>query len=65
MADCSCGEFDPTPESCTSLPEKVGSGKFGTPWERMHAAQFNHDCCWAAVSCRPVEFHGDGRPLHA
>ena len=28
-------------------------------------AQFNHACCWAAVSCWPVEFHGDGRALQA
>jgi hypothetical protein len=24
----------------TLLPEKVGSGKFGTPWARMQAAAF-------------------------
>ena len=65
IADCSCGELDPTPESWTSLPENVGSGKFGTPWARMHLAQFNHACCWAGESCWPVEFHGDGRALHA
>jgi hypothetical protein len=36
IADCSCGELDPTPESCTSVPENDGSGKFGSPWARMH-----------------------------
>jgi len=65
IADCSCGVFDPTPESCTSLPENVGSGKAGTPWVRMHWAQLNHACCWAGVSSWPVEFHGDGNDLHA
>ncbi len=65
IADCSCDELDPTPESCTSVPENDGSGKFGTPWARMHWAQFNHACCWEGVSCWPVEFHGDGRDLHA
>src|SRR5262249_6241565 len=36
MADCSWGELAPgPPETCTSLPENFGSGKSGTPWERM------------------------------
>ena len=65
IADSSCDEFDPTPESRTSLPENVGSGKAGTPWMRMHCAQFNHACCWAGESSWPVEFHGDGNALHA
>ena len=65
IADCSCGELDWTPASCTSLPENVGSGKFGTPWARRQWAQVNHACCWAAESCWPVEFHGDGKSLHA
>ena len=64
IADCIWGEFDPTPESCTWLPENVGSGKVGRPWARMHAAQVNHACCWAGESCRPVDSHGDGRALH-
>ncbi len=36
IADCNCGEPDWMPESCTSLPENVGSGKSDTPWTRMH-----------------------------
>jgi hypothetical protein len=36
IADRSCDEFDLTPESRTSRPENIGSGKDGTPWERMH-----------------------------
>ena len=47
------------------LARDVGSGKAGTPWVRMHWAQFNHACCWAGVSSWPVEFHGDGKALHA
>jgi hypothetical protein len=31
-------------------PEKVGSGKDGTPLVRMHAAHLSSACCWAAVS---------------
>lgn len=31
----------------------------------MQPAQFNHACCSAGVSCRPVECHGEGRPWHA
>jgi hypothetical protein len=66
MADCTSGELDPPPlETCTWLPENFGSGKSGTPWERMHMAQANHACCWAGESCRPVEFHGDGKALQA
>jgi hypothetical protein len=64
IADCNCGELAP-PESCTARPEKVGSGKFGTPWARMHLAQLNHACCWAGESCWPVDCHGEGRALHA
>ena len=65
MADCSCGEFDATPESRTWLPENVGSGKSGIPWARMHWAHVSQACCWVAESCWPVEFHGDGSDLHA
>ena len=65
IADCSCGELDPPPETWTSLPEKVGSAKSGTPWARMHLAQFSHACCWAGESCWPVAHHGDVSDLHA
>ncbi len=35
IADRNCGELDPA-EIWTAWPEKVGSGKFGPPWLRMH-----------------------------
>jgi hypothetical protein len=44
IADRNCDELDP-PEIWTARPEKVGSGKFGTPWARMHFAQLNHASC--------------------
>ncbi len=65
IADWISVEFGARPESCTSLPENVGSGKSGTPWALMHLAQFNHACCWADESSWPVEFHGDGKDLQA
>src|SRR5271154_2885562 len=35
---------------CTPPPENVGSGKFGTPCERMHAAAFRYrDCSWGVI----------------
>jgi hypothetical protein len=36
-----------------------GSGKFGTPWPRMHFAKFSPRCCRCAVSAGPAE--ADGR----
>lgn len=33
----------------TLPPENVGSGKFGTPCERMHAAAFRYCSCCAGV----------------
>jgi CheY-like chemotaxis protein len=52
IADCNCGDLDaPAPEIWTARPEKVGSGKFGTPWARMHWAQLSHACCWLGESC--------------
>src|ERR1700683_839285 len=34
---------------CTPPPENVGSGKFGTPCERMHAAAFRYRDCSEGV----------------
>jgi hypothetical protein len=66
IADCSCGDLDPPAlEIWTARPEKVGSGKSGTPWARMHLAQPNHACCSAGESCWPAECHGEGRARHA
>src|SRR5580658_337938 len=36
---------------CTPPPENVGSGKFGRPWERMHAAAFRYCPCSCGVMC--------------
>jgi hypothetical protein len=66
IADCSVGDLDPPAlEIRTARPEKVGSGKFGTLWARMHLAQLNHACCWAGESCWPLDRHGEGRALQA
>ena len=66
IADCNCGDLEPpAPEIWTAPPEKVGSGKFGIPWARMHLAQLNHACCWVGESCLAVDCHGEGRALHA
>ena len=36
------------PGICALPPVKTGSGKSGSPWERMHAAAFRYwACCWA------------------
>ena len=37
----------------TPPPENVGSGKFGTPWERMQAAALRYCACSAPVSAGP------------
>ena len=41
--------FSPWCSMCTPPPENVGSGKFGTPWERMHAAAFRYCPCSEGV----------------
>ena len=62
LADVNCDELWSmllgTLNSCPDPPQMVlgglGSGKAGTPWERMHLAKFNSwpsACCsWAVVS---------------
>src|SRR5580704_1926469 len=37
---------------CTPPPENVGSGKLGTPCERMHAAAFRYCACSEGVIWR-------------
>jgi hypothetical protein len=39
----------------SSAPPGWGSGKFGTPRERMHRANLNIACCCAAVGCLAVD----------
>ncbi len=42
--------FSPWCSMCTPPPENVGSGKFGTPWVRMHAAAFRYCDCSAGLT---------------
>src|SRR5665213_3937378 len=39
--------------SCTPPPLNVGSGKFGTPFERMQAENFKACACCAALTVPP------------
>ena len=70
-ADVNCGELGsmplgrvkicPPPDPQMVLAE-LGSGKLGTPWERMHLAKFSSSpstcCSWAVV--RPALACGCG-----
>ena len=48
---------------CTPPPENVGSGKLGTPCERMQAAALRYCCCCAGVTWRAFPGPPPGRSL--
>src|SRR5450755_4726103 len=65
-----CGELGSTPlpaltASRIEPPMKTGSGKLGTPWERIHAEYFNASACACGPTVPFAAWASGDSALHA